>query len=70
VAAKLSGVTDYVKIVRSGTDNPCYSAVGRVGGEQRLGLNLACFPEGRQIQIAVHELLHALGGAQLLVSTC
>jgi hypothetical protein len=66
VADDLMGATDYVKIVRSNASNPCYSELGRVGGVQLLGLNLACFPAGRdgylEIHLGVHQLMHALGG--------
>ena len=53
-------VLDYVLIVRSGSANPCFSQLGRVGGEQRLGLNKKCF-ENDNIEKGVHELMHALG---------
>ena len=57
-------VEDYVFIKRSGSANPCYSQIGKVGGKQELGLNLGCFPikDGKEdIEIGVHELMHALG---------
>ena len=53
-------VLDYVLIVRSGSAKPCYSQLGRVGGQQRLGLNKKCF-ENDNIEKGVHELMHALG---------
>ena len=56
-------VRNFVTIVRSGSSDNCYSQLGRVGGEQLLGLNAGCFSmEGKEnIEIGVHELMHALG---------
>ena len=58
-------VRNFVTIVRSGSSDHCYSQIGRVGGEQLLGLNLGCVSQdgsGRDtVQVVVHELMHALG---------
>ncbi|XP_035222059.1 zinc metalloproteinase nas-13-like [Stegodyphus dumicola] len=46
--------TDYLSLFRG---SGCYSAVGRVGGEQKLSLATACDRMG----IVMHEFMHALG---------
>ena len=64
-------VDDYIFIKRSGSSVPCYSQLGKVGGKQELGLNLACFPvmDGREdIKTGVHELLQALGKFVVMLS--
>ncbi|KAI6195770.1 hypothetical protein M3Y94_01026900 [Aphelenchoides besseyi] len=45
---------DYVKIDKNGG---CYSAVGRVGGEQPISLGLGCVHD----HIVKHEFMHSLG---------
>merc|ERR1719153_1581049 len=56
---------DYVKIVRGTLKNPCYSQVGREGGEQLLGLRASCFAQRSDgtlvLEIAIHQLLHSFG---------
>ncbi|OWF45479.1 Zinc metalloproteinase nas-6 [Mizuhopecten yessoensis] len=53
---KIDSDRDYVTILK-GTDNGCYSDVGRHGGAQKLSLAPRCLHKGT----IFHELMHTLG---------